>query len=51
VIVSEHQRAKAEQFRFAVAAGGARQVQRLFELCGLTGTIPIVEDPDALPIA
>ena len=51
VIVGEHQRAKAEGYRFAVSIAGARQVERLFELCGLKGTVATVEDPDALSVA
>jgi hypothetical protein len=51
VIVGEHQRAKSEGFRFVVSIAGARQVERLFELCGLTGTVGTVEDPDALSVA
>ena len=51
VIVGEHQRAKAEGFRFVVSIAGARQVERLFELCGLKGTVVTVEDPDAVSVA
>ncbi len=51
VIVGEHQRAKAEAYRFAVSIAGARQVERLFELCGLRGTVATVDNPDAVPIA
>lgn len=50
VIVGEHQRAKTEGYRFAVSITGARQVERLFELCGLTGTVATVESPDAVSI-
>jgi len=49
--VGEHQRAKAEGFRFVVSIAGARQVERLFELCGLKGAVATVEDPDALSVA
>lgn len=51
VIVGEHQRAKAEGYRFAVSIAGARQVERLFELCGLKGTVATVDNPDALSVA
>jgi anti-sigma B factor antagonist len=51
VIVGEHQRAKSHGYRFMVSIAGARQVERLFELCGLTGTVATVDDPDALPVA
>lgn len=46
VIVGEYHRARSEQFRFAVAVGGAPAVERLFELTGLRDTLAIVEDPD-----
>jgi anti-anti-sigma factor len=48
VIVGENRRAITEQFRFAVAVGGARAVQRLFELSGLVGTLAIVDDPESV---
>jgi anti-anti-sigma factor len=47
VIVAQHRRAKEEQFRFVIAAGGARGVQRLFELSGLHGILALAEDPDS----
>jgi anti-sigma B factor antagonist len=51
VIVGEHQRAKSAGYRFAVSIAGARQVERLFELCGLKGTVATVENPDGLAVA
>ncbi len=51
VIVGEHQRAKSDGFRFMVSIAGARQVERLFELCGLKGTVTTVENPDAVSVA
>jgi anti-anti-sigma factor len=47
VIVAEHQRGQAEQYRLIVAVDGAPMVERLFELTGLTSTLTIVPDPDS----
>lgn len=47
LIVGEQQRAQAESFAFAVAVGGATEVQRLFDLAGLRETLMLVDDPDA----
>jgi anti-anti-sigma factor len=48
VLVGQHQRARAEQFRFVVAVGGARAVARVIELSGLREMLAIVEDPAAV---
>jgi len=48
LVVGEHQRARAESFDFAVAVGGAREVQRLFDLAGLQETVRLVEHPDSV---
>jgi anti-anti-sigma factor len=47
VVVGEHRRVTAAGARFLVAAGGARAVQRLFDLTGLAAVITLVDDPDA----
>ena len=48
VVVGHHHRSQADQFRFAVAVGGAPAVERLLDLTGLRGTLTIVADPDAV---
>jgi anti-anti-sigma factor len=48
VIVGNNRRATAERFRFAVAVGGARMVERVLDLSGLRDTLTIVGDPDEL---
>jgi anti-anti-sigma factor len=45
LVVREHQRARAQRFRFAVAVGGAPAVRRLFELAGLVDALDLVEAP------
>ena len=47
VVVGHHHRSQVDQFRFAVAVGGAPAVERLLDLTGLRGTLTIVADPDA----
>jgi anti-sigma B factor antagonist len=44
--VSEQQRARAGDYRFAVAVGGAPGVRRMFELAGLQETLELIDDPD-----
>jgi anti-anti-sigma factor len=48
VIVGQHKRARDEGFRFAVAAHGAENVERILELAGLTGLLDIVDGSDEL---
>jgi anti-anti-sigma factor len=48
VIVGQHKRAREEGFRFAVAAQGADNVERILELSGLTGLLEIVDGSDDL---
>ncbi len=48
VVVAEHQRSRADGFRFAVAVGGAGEVMRLFELAGLVSTLTLIDDPETL---
>ena len=45
IVVEEHNRAKAEGFRFVVATGGAPTVERLLDLSGLRDTLAIVRTP------
>lgn len=47
VIVGHSRRADADGFRFAIAVGGARTVERLFDLSGLRETLPLVQTPEA----
>jgi anti-sigma B factor antagonist len=49
LIVGEYRRAQTDGSRFAVAIAGAKQVERLFDLTGLRGTIEVVDDPSAVP--
>jgi anti-sigma B factor antagonist len=48
VIVGHSRRAETDHVRFAIAIGGASSVERLFELTGLRGTLPLVETPEAV---
>jgi anti-sigma B factor antagonist len=48
VIVGHSRRADTYGFRFGIAVGGARTVSRVFDLSGLTETLPIIEDPEAM---
>ena len=48
VIVGQHQRAREEGFRFAVAVAGAAEVQRILALSGLATVLDIVDASDAL---
>jgi anti-sigma B factor antagonist len=48
VIAGQHQRAKEQGARFAVAVGGAPHVQRLISLSGLSATLELVEDASEL---
>jgi len=47
LIVESNQRARRQGFRFAVAVGGASDVQRILEMSGLTKVLELVDDPDA----
>ncbi len=51
VIVASHQRMRTAHGRFAVVVARPSAVQRLFELCGLTETLTITDDPDSLLVA
>jgi anti-anti-sigma factor len=51
VIVASHQRMRAAQGRFAVLVTRPSAVARLFDLCGLTETLTITDDPDTLALA
>jgi anti-anti-sigma factor len=48
VIVGHNRRATEEEFRFAVAVGGAKTVGRVLDLSGLRATLAIIEDPEEL---
>jgi anti-anti-sigma factor len=47
VIVASHQQMRAAEGRLAVVVTRPSPVLRLFELCGLTETLTITDDPDA----
>jgi anti-anti-sigma factor len=51
VIVASHQRMRAAEGRLAIVVTRPSAVQRLFELCGLTDTLTITDDPDTLALA
>ncbi len=46
VILSHNKLAAADGFRFVVAVGGARAVERLFELTGLRDALNLIDDPE-----
>jgi anti-anti-sigma factor len=48
VIGASHQRMRAAEGRLGVVVTRPSAVQRLFELCGLTETLTIGDDPDTL---
>ncbi len=48
VIVAQHQRARNDGFRFAIAVGGAPAVDRLFDLAGLRETLTLIDAPEAM---
>lgn len=48
VIVGQYKRAREEGFRFAVAAEGADNVERILELAGLTSLLDMVDGSDDL---
>jgi anti-sigma B factor antagonist len=47
VIVGHNRRAEADGFRFAIAVGGARTVERVFDLSGLRDALPLIDEPEA----
>ena len=51
VIVASHQRMRASERRLAILVTRPSAVQRLFELCGLSETLTITDDPDTLLLA
>jgi anti-sigma B factor antagonist len=48
VIVGQNKRAREEGFRFAVAVSGAREVERILQLSGLTASLDIQPSPDEI---
>ena len=48
VIISHNRRAATERFRFAVAVGGARAVERVIDLTGLRTTLTLIDEPPGL---
>src|SRR3954468_19131319 len=48
VIVGQNKRAREQGFRFAVAVGGASEVERILQLSGLAASLDIQGSPDDL---
>jgi len=46
VIVGQHKRSREQSFRFAVAIGGAANVERILVLSQLVGVLEVVQSPE-----